>query len=229
MNAKISTFFKEWRGFFLFVAIMLVFRSAIADWNHVPSGSMKPSILEGDRIIVDKLAYDLRVPFTLKRLARFHEPERGDIVTFPSPPPDERLFIKRVVGLPGDVVELRHNRLFINGEAATYTPLSEEDVDVIDLENKDRYQFLYEEILGNRRVIMLLNNASFLEYASFEAIEVPEDNYLMLGDNRDHSGDYRRISWIGRERILGRAHGIAFSWNFMELEAPRNRFFEELK
>ena len=79
---------------------MVVFRSAVADWNQVPSGSMKPSILVGDRIVVDKLAYDLRIPFTLTRIARWAEPHRGDVVTFPSPR-DETLYVKRVIGDAG--------------------------------------------------------------------------------------------------------------------------------
>ena len=131
-NTERTRPWQGWRGFFLFIAIMLVFRSAIADWNQVPSGSMKPSILVGDRIVVDKLAYDLRVPFTLRRLARWAEPRRGDVVTFPSPI-DERLNVKRILGLPGDVVELRDNHLVINGQDADYAELSHSDVEAIEL------------------------------------------------------------------------------------------------
>ena len=79
-----QAFLREWRGFFIFLAIMLLFRSILADWNHVPSGSMLPNILIGDRVVVNKLAYDLRVPFTFIRLAHFGDPERGDIITFES-------------------------------------------------------------------------------------------------------------------------------------------------
>ena len=85
MQERLATLWREWRGFALFVAVMLVFRSAIADWNQVPSGSMQPTILPGDRIVVDKLAYDLRVPFTLTRISQWSAPERGDVITFPSP------------------------------------------------------------------------------------------------------------------------------------------------
>ena len=112
---------REWRGFVLFIICMFLFRSAIADWNQVPSSSMRPSILDGDRIVVDKMAYDLRVPFTLVRMVQWGHPQRGDIVTFPSPL-DEELFVKRVIGIPGDTVQLRNNRLEINDIVANYTP-----------------------------------------------------------------------------------------------------------
>src|SRR5271170_4889031 len=100
----------EYRGFAAFIVLMLVFRSALADWNSVPTGSMKPTILEGDRIFVNKLAYDLKVPFTTWHLAEWANPKRGDIVVFYSPEDGTRL-VKRVVGLPGDVVELRNEQL----------------------------------------------------------------------------------------------------------------------
>jgi len=224
----VAQVWRDWRGFVLFVAVMLVFRSAIADWNQVPSGSMKPSILVGDRIVVDKLAYDLRIPFTLTRIARWSEPGRGDVVTFPSPV-DETLYVKRVIGLPGDVVELRRNRLIINGKAARYTALTEVQIDALDVEAKDRYAFYYEEIGPMRHVVMLRHDRAESAYQSFAPTVVPQGQYLMLGDNRDDSGDFRQIGWVGRERILGRAHAIAFSLDYEHHYAPRlRRFFEGL-
>jgi signal peptidase I len=219
---------REWRGFVLFIAVMVVFRSAIADWNQVPSGSMKPSILIGDRIVVDKLAYDLRIPFTLLRLARWSEPHRGDVVTFPSPR-DETLYVKRVIGLPGDTVELRKNHLFVNGDEARYTALAEAEVASLDIDNKPLYRFYREEIGTMSHVIMLRRDRAASSYQSFAPTQVPADHYLMLGDNRDDSGDYRVIGWVDRDRILGRAHAIAFSLDYEHHYAPRlDRFFEDL-
>lgn len=219
---------RDWRTFLLFIAIMLVFRSAIADWNQVPSGSMKPSILVGDRIVVDKLAYDLRIPFTLRRIARWAEPRRGDVVTFHSPA-DERLFVKRIVGLPGDVVELRNNRLIINGERATYTELSADEIALIELPNKRGYRFDRESLGDVSYIVMFKRGLPTTPYQSFAPVTVPDKHFLMLGDNRDDSGDYRVIGWVERERILGRAKAIAFSLNYDNYYAPRmNRFFESL-
>jgi signal peptidase I len=106
---------KEIRPLVITVLIMFAVRSSLADWNDVPTGSMKPTILEGDRVFVNKLAYDLKVPFTTLHIAEWSAPHRGDIVVFYSPKDGTRL-VKRTIGLPDDVVELRNNRLLINGE-----------------------------------------------------------------------------------------------------------------
>lgn len=222
---RLARVWRDWRGFILFIAVMVVFRSAVADWNQVPSGSMKPSILVGDRIVVDKLAYDLRIPFTLIRIARWGEPHRGDVVTFPSPR-DETLYVKRVVGVPGDIVELRRNRLYINGVEAQYTPLTVAEVDALEVENKAQYEFYREQIGTMDHVIMLRRDRDESTYQSFPPRQVPADHYLMLGDNRDDSGDSRVIGLVERDRILGRAHAIAFSLDYEHHYAPRfDRFF----
>jgi signal peptidase I len=227
-NDRLARLWRDWRGFVLFIAVMVVFRSAIADWNQVPSGSMKPSILVGDRIVVDKLAYDLRVPFTLTRLFRWGVPQRGDVVTFPSPR-DETLYVKRVIGLPGDTVELRKNHLYVNGEAARYTELQDAEIAALDVENRPAYRFYREEIGTMSHVVMLRRDRAESSYQSFGPAVVPAGHYLMLGDNRDDSGDYRQIGWVARDRILGRAHAIAFSLDYAHHYAPRlDRFFTAL-
>ncbi|HWI58690.1 MAG TPA: signal peptidase I, partial [Bacillota bacterium] len=100
---------KEIRPLFILALILFSVRSSLADWNDVPTGSMKPTILEGDRVYVNKLAYDFKVPFTTWHLAQWANPQRGDIVVFYSPHDGTRL-VKRVVGLPGDTLELRDTR-----------------------------------------------------------------------------------------------------------------------
>jgi signal peptidase I len=215
----------EWRGFVAFVVVMLVFRSAVADWNQVPSGSMLPSILVGDRIVVDKLAYDLRVPFTLLRVASWRAPERGDVVTFTSPEND-MLMVKRIIGLPGDEVSMRHNRLTINGTTATYSAVPAEDAPV---PLQPHYGLYVEDILGSQRHVMLRDDDAQSFVSSFQTTRVPPDHYLMLGDNRDNSRDSRAIGFVPRDRILGRAKAIAFSLNYENYYAPRmDRFLAEL-
>ena len=114
---------KNWvrsnKGFLAFLVLFGMFRTAVADWNPIPSASMHPNLLEGDVVLVNRLAFDLKVPLTDVVLAHLGEPRRGDIVTFRSPR-DRTLLIKRVVALPGDVVEMRNERLFINGRGADY-------------------------------------------------------------------------------------------------------------
>src|SRR5580704_17520292 len=114
---------QKWRQFLrqdaktllVMLLAMFTFRSAIADWNDVPTGSMRPTILEGDRVFVNKLAYDLKVPFTTWHIAQWDNPARGEIVVFFSPADGKRL-VKRVVGLPGDRIEMVDERLIVNGE-----------------------------------------------------------------------------------------------------------------
>ncbi len=228
MNSKIDKIWRDWRGFVLFIAIMLLFRSAIADWNQVPSGSMIPSILVGDRIVVDKLAYDLRIPFTLTRIASWSDPQRGDVVTFPSPE-DERLLVKRIVGIPGDIIELDNNELIINGERAGYVPVDPEQIAQLNIEDTHRYRFYRESILGSERSIMIHRSRHPSYSNSFPPTRVPVGSFLMMGDNRDNSRDSRTIGFVQRDRILGRAKSIAFSLDYENYYAPRmDRFFEDL-
>jgi signal peptidase I len=146
---KLIWLWNEWIKSLLIVLVTVGgFRSAIADWNDVPSGSMKPTILEGDRIVVNKLAYDLKVPFTRWRLARWTSPQRGDIVVLFSPADGKRL-VKRVVGLPGDRLALRNDRLFINEKPVRYGPLT--GIEVSDFQHGDRpARLLATEKLGDR-------------------------------------------------------------------------------
>src|SRR2546423_12721479 len=111
----------------VFLAMLLVIsslRSALADWNDVPTGSMKPTIEEGDRVVVNKLAYDLKIPFTTIEVAKWSDPKRGDIVVLFSPVDGTRL-VKRVIAIPGDRIEMRENQLLVNGQAASWKPIGQ--------------------------------------------------------------------------------------------------------
>src|SRR3954452_11119049 len=114
--------FAETRGFVLMLLVVSSLRSALADWNDVPTGSMKPTIQEGDRVVVNKLAYDLKVPFTTIEIAKWGDPRRGDIVVLFSPVDGTRL-VKRVIAVPGDRVAMLNNQLYVNGKAAHVAPL----------------------------------------------------------------------------------------------------------
>ncbi len=224
---KLSEIWLEWRSLIIFLVVMVLFRSAIADWNQVPSGSMKPTILEGDRIVVNKLAYDLKVPFTTWHLAEWGAPKRGEIVTFYSPD-DEKLLIKRVIGIPGDVIRMRNNQLYINNEPATYDRLDASIVNQLDYYQRRTHSFFNEKYHELEHAVML-RAAPPNEYNSFGPIEVPDGQYLMLGDNRDNSRDSRRIGLVSRDRITGRAHTVAFSVNYEEYYMSRlDRFLRPL-
>jgi len=226
-KSRLKSLWEEWRTLIVFLIVMVLFRSAIADWNQVPSGSMKPTILEGDRVVVNKLAYDLKVPFTTWHLAEWSDPKRGEIVTFYSPK-DEKLLIKRVIGVPGDVIMMRNNQLFINNEPATYSQLDEEIIDQLDVYQRRHHQFFSEHFANVSHPVMLrpsLPNHN----NSFGPVEIPEGKYLMLGDNRDNSADSRVIGLVDRNRITGRAHTVAFSVNYNEFYMLRSdRFIRPL-
>src|SRR5258706_4905367 len=138
---------KEIRPLLVLTLVLFSIRSSLADWNDVPSGSMRPTILEGDRIFVNKLAYDLKVPFTTRHIAEWSNPQRADIVVFFSPHNGKRL-VKRVVGLPGDTIELRNNALVINGQLVEYQPIAQELLrDIAPTDRAGRF-FATEQLPG---------------------------------------------------------------------------------
>lgn len=192
------------KGFIAFLLGMLLFRSAIADWNVVPTGSMQPTIRIGDRIMVDKLAYDLRLPFTHVSLLHLADPQRGDIVVLDSSAANEKL-VKRVVGMPGDVVTLRDNHLTVDRQAASYRPASIQGIGDDTYEPAD-YQV--ESIAGQAHVIRL---SALLRGKDFGPVTVPPGQYLLLGDNRDNSADSRYYGFFPRNEITGRATRVAVS------------------
>lgn len=231
-ESRLAKFWREWRGFIYFLLAMILFRSVIADWNQVPSGSMEPNIMVGDRIVVDKISYDLRVPFSLKRIHSWGDPQRGDVVTFPNPN-DDRVYVKRLIAVPGDTVEMRNNQLIINGERATYSELEDELALELgsQLHRRDlrTHQILVESIQGSLRYIMVKRRASNSLIRTFGPIEVPADSYFVMGDNRDNSRDSRDFGFLERDRVLGRAYAIAFSVDTQNLLSPRtSRFFTDL-
>lgn len=218
---------REWRGLIVFIAIMVVFRSAIADWNQVPTGSMIPTILEGDRVVVNKLAYDLKVPFTTTHITSWANPARGEIVTFYSPE-DEKLLIKRVIGIPGDVVSMRNNRLLVNGGTATYDPVNPQELAGLGLMLTGKRAYI-ENLQQHTHIIMLQSDTPGM-VTNFSPQHIPQGQYLMLGDNRDRSKDSRFIGLIERQRITGRAHTVAFSVDYEDYYLPRvERFLHPLQ
>lgn len=201
------------RNFLFFLMLMFIFRSAIADWNHVPSGSMQPTIMIGDRILVNKLAYDVHLPFSRISVAHLADPQRGDIVIFESKASGNRL-VKRVVGMPGDLIAMRNDVVSINGQALSYETISGSND-------------LFESHDNNRRRIRLTQGSDGL--STFEGVQVPLGHYLVLGDNRDNSADSRVIGFVPRDEIIGRSRQVVMSFNYDNFYLPRSdRFFHTL-
>jgi signal peptidase I len=218
MKNKIRHLWRSWiKPFALFFVIMAPLRSALVDWNWVPSGSMKPTILEGDLVLVNKLSYDLKVPFTTSHLMQWGDPARGDIAVFYSPRDGTRL-VKRVIGLPGDTVELRNDVLFINGQAQHYSIRDPAQFkrDVFE----DPNPVVAIEHLGScDHYVMALPGRPALR--SFGPYLVPRGRYFMMGDSRDNSTDSRFIGTVARDQIVGRASTVIVSFDTSRYLLPR--------
>lgn len=214
MKSTLHAFWKENKTFILFLGLMFIFRSAFADWNTVPTGSMKPTILEGDRIAVNKLAYDLHVPFSHISLIKLADPARGDIVVFDSKVSDKRL-VKRVIGLPGDTVSMNNNQLTINGKTLDYSATNNAGDST-------------ENLMGVNHIVRISSTTNH-SFANFPSVTVPANHYLVLGDNRDKSADSRVIGFVPREEIVGRSRDVIMSSNYDNYYLPRlDRFFHTL-
>jgi signal peptidase I len=228
VKRSIYRIWKEWRGIVIFIVFVVIpVKSSLADWNWVPTGSMNPTILEGDLIYVDKLAYDLRLPLTFYRLAEWSEPERGDIVVCFSPE-DEMRLVKRIIAVPGDTIESIDNRLFLNGQSANYTRLDSTYSESLPSKLKDRCVLATESLDGFTHTVMSI--PSIRAMRDFGPITVPADNYFVMGDSRDNSKDSRHFGFVPREAIVGKARGVIVSFDITDKYQPRlTRFFDSLK
>jgi signal peptidase I len=223
---RLSSFIRGW-AFPIIAAVLIAtsFKSAIADWNDVPTGSMIPSILIGDRVFINKLAYGLKIPYTTRHLFRWAEPRRGDIVVFYSPLDRTRL-IKRVIGLPGDTVAMVRNRLFINNEPLSYKMPDRLFLQEISADIEPDYRVFYEVLAGKTHPVMISDHRSLLD--SFGPIQVPADTFFMMGDNRDNSADSRVFGFVDKDLILGHATNIVLSRDGSFFHPRWDRFFKKL-
>jgi signal peptidase I len=204
----------------IFLIVLLtfgVFRTAVADYNPIPSGSMHPNILEGDVVLVNRLAYNLKVPLTDIVIAHVGDPQRGDIATFSSPKNGMRL-IKRVIGLPGDTIAMQDKKLLINGQPVAYAPLAFVDEEVGHGVRLNALQ-LREELGVHPYTVQWLDGVSSAR--DFAPMTILADQYLMLGDNRDNSADSRFIGLVPRELLIGRASRILVSAAITDNWLPR--------
>jgi signal peptidase I len=228
MKPSMKNVWREYRAPVAFVVLMCCFRSAWADWVTVPTGSMNPTILEGDRVFVDKHAYGLRVPFTLIHLTYGADPARGEIAVFDSPR-DGTSLVKRVIGIPGDTVELSDETLFVNGRRASYVAGDSAKIrSLLAATAAQDPRVLLEQGFGPDHDILLLPART--GQASFGPITVPDGTYLMLGDNRDNSADSRYFGFVPRRNFVGRATRVVASFNPDRYYTPRSdRFLAPLR
>jgi signal peptidase I len=227
---------RQIRPILVLVLVFTSFRSVFADWNDVPTGSMKPTIFEGDRIFVNKLAYGLKFPYTTWHLAEWSGPKAGEVVIFYSPDDGIRL-VKRVVGTPGDRIQSRDGFLTINGKPLEYDDYSPETNADLPRDQQTGFRFYTEHLGGHAHVVAFNNNRPSIRDFDFTLKHkgedgAAEDQYFMMGDNRDNSKDsrYFKQHYVNRDQILGRANRVIFSLDYDDSYLPRkNRFFHALK
>ena len=181
-KAWFKLFFREWIAPFLWAFILAfgVVRPFFLGPYKIPTGSMRPTFLEGDRIFVDKISY------------RFHEPKRGDIIVFKYPLDKKKDFVKRLVGMPGDQIQIREGKLIINGILMEDPPFSEHYY-----YNREEKDWKY----GRAGI----------------TIDVPPDHYFVLGDNSAQSSDSRNWGFVSRKNLVGKAFFIWWPPNRVKL------------
>ncbi|MCO4792087.1 MAG: signal peptidase I [Bacteriovoracaceae bacterium] len=220
---KLFNLYRKNKGFLLFLFVFVSIRWSFADHYRVPTGSMLPTIQIGDHVLVNKMAYDLRLPFTDFVLKKTGEPKRGDIIVFDFPKDPDTKYVKRLVGLPGDIIEINQGVLKVNGsptitlnEAILYEALKSRTI-----------PFKYNESLGGRKYQIVRHPSPSQESLRFK---IPPEQYFVLGDNRDNSYDSRFWGFVPRENLRGEVTGTSISVTFENL-IPKfnfNRFAKVL-
>jgi signal peptidase I len=201
------------RSFFPILLLVLVLRSFLFEPFRIPSASMMPTLLEGDFIFVNKFAYGLRLPVINTKVLEVGEPERGDVVVFRLPSDPRINYIKRVVGLPGDVVEYdaRARELAINGEQVPVEPLG-------PYEGSPMTEVAREDLDGTEHLLLHMRSRISLG----GTYEVPEGHYFMMGDSRDNSQDsrYPEVRYVPEGQLVGRAVRIWMNWRWPSEGGP---------
>lgn len=211
------------RSFFPVILIVLLLRSFVVEPFRIPSGSMMPTLLNGDFILVNKFSYGLRLPVLGSKFLELDEPARGDVVVFRYPGDPSIDYIKRVIGLPGDRVGYHRDRLTINGKP-------------VEQVVKGRYTgagvamaasgaSLREEVIGEVRHDILEDPRHFTREGDYI---VPEGRYFVMGDNRDNSNDSRFWGTVPEENLVGKAFMIWMNWDSVDGGVTWNRLGQRI-
>lgn len=189
-------------AFAIAILLALFIRTFIVQAFKIPSGSMKPTLLIGDHLLVNKFIYGIKIPYLDRVVIPVKEPKTGDVIVFKWPKDESKDFIKRVVGVEGDVIEIKENQLFINSEGITTEHAGE-------FNDEDLYVEELEEYLGDVKHSILDREKG---YEDFGPITVPENSVFVMGDNRDNSQDSRYWGYVTLNKIKGKALIIYWSW-----------------
>lgn len=204
------------RAFFQIFLIVLVIRSAIIEPFRIPSGSMMPTLLIGDFILVNKFSYGIRLPVLNKKIIDIGEPKKGDVVVFRYPKDESVDYIKRVVAAPGDTLDYKNKTIIINGkplkqvQLGIYNGIGSGENMTGTLESVETIGDVEHSILVNQLYPDLPPGCQML---SSGKITVPQGYYFVMGDNRDNSNDSRCWGYVPEENLAGKAFGIWMSWD----------------
>lgn len=191
------------RSFFPVLAVVFVLRSFLVEPFQIPSSSMVPTLEVGDYILVNKFTYGVRLPVLRTKILDLGEPKRGDVMVFFPPHMNKTYYIKRVIGLPGDVISYRSKRLYVNGEPVPFDQLA------VLPEGRGRVQLGLAELGGKRH----LQQVSLSRPARDFTVTVKPGHYFMMGDNRDNSSDSRVWGQVRERDIVGKAFAIWMHWD----------------
>jgi len=207
------------RSLFPIILVVLVLRSFVVEPFRIPSGSMEPTLLPGDFILVNKFAYGLRLPVLNSKIFNSGEPRRGDVVVFRYPEDPSIAYIKRVVGLPGDTLEYRNKQLTINGEPMPQTKLpAANGIAINGFEQR-------QETLGNVTHTIQVRRGNDLPWS----YQVPEGHYFVMGDNRDNSKDSRFWGPLPEGNLIGKAFLIWMNWDCLSFNGHCGRIGSTIK
>ena len=226
VNKKNKIF--EWlnrqaKSFLPILLVVLFLRSFLAEPFRIPSGSMLPTLLIGDYILVNKYEYGIKLPITKTQVIEISKPQRGDVVVFRYPANEKINFIKRVIGIPGDKIKYINKKVYVNNiEYKKNRQITHQYIDDFGRTELD----IFIENQDNKKYNILNDNMS---PANDHEFEVPEKNYFVMGDNRDHSSDSRYWGFVPEENLVGEAFLIWMSFNSKNFSLKYNRIGNSIK
>jgi signal peptidase I len=198
-----STFREYAEALAIAILLALFIRTFVIQAFKIPSGSMTPTLIIGDHLLVNKFIYGIRIPLIDHFIIQYNKPERGDIVVFKWPNDERKDFIKRVIGIEGDTIEIKNDVLYLNGEKIETTYVAKySDNNITGAE-------IYEESLGENEHYIL---DQYVRYEDIGPITVPENSIFVMGDNRDNSQDSRYWGFVSLNKVKGKALIIYWSW-----------------
>ncbi len=240
---KIKKIWKEWKVTIFVILAILIIRSTFINWYNIPSSSMNPTLIKGDVVTVNMMAYDIKLPFTDISLYKVSEPEYGDVVGVII---NGTRYVKRVIAKPNDVIEMKNNVIYINGQKLEQRmkPVDLEYLPLYHGENEIRFKsyierhddveypivFAYgvKDHENDKNVIHFNEKISKNFVENFDSFKVPEGEYFLMGDNRNLSKDSRIIGTAKKENIIGKLSSVAFNYSSIWTEEISARFLNDI-